>query len=184
MRQFRDDAGVEWKVFLTPRGSDAVSREHFLPESFREGWLVFESATEKRRLAPVPADWEELSADELKALCGKASPQTARARSGAGGDQPKPVARAAATAPTVDTLRPQLYKAERQLDQTISEVCETPVASELGTGELIRVEETLAMAAEAAKEAVSLRRKMRADRQRAEDAGDDEARSEGGPPPG
>jgi hypothetical protein len=85
----------------------------------------------------------------------------------------------------VDTLRPQLYKAERQLDQTISEVCETPTASNLGTGELIRVEETLALAAEAAKEAVSLRRRMHADRERAGDVAEsNEGPSEGGPPPG
>src|SRR5205085_7977232 len=44
MRYFRDQAGIEWRVFLTARGSDAVSREHSLPEAYREGWLVFESA--------------------------------------------------------------------------------------------------------------------------------------------
>ena len=178
MRQFRDEAGVDWQVSLTPRGSDAVSREHFLPEAFREGWLVFESANEKRRLAPVPSDWEALSADALKSLCGKASPQGRGRVASAGSGEAKPALAASATPPTPDTLRPQLYKAERQLDQTISEVCETPAASRLATGELIRVEETLALAAEAAKEAVSLRRRMRADRQR---AGDADAQDEGPP---
>jgi len=60
MRQFRDETGVDWKVSLTPRGSDAVSRENYLPEAYRGGWLVFESAQEKRRFALVPPDWEAL----------------------------------------------------------------------------------------------------------------------------
>jgi hypothetical protein len=165
MRQFRDGAGIEWKVFLTPRGSDAVSREHSLPEAYREGWLVFESSQEKRRLAPVPPDWESLSVDTLAALCGTAVPQTPRSRSTA--DTKSPAA--------AEPLRPLLEKAEKQLDRTLEEVCEAPAAAHLDTGELIRVEESLALATEAAKEAVSLRRKMRADRQRAAPAGDDDS---------
>jgi|tagenome__1003787_1003787.scaffolds.fasta_scaffold20978058_7 hypothetical protein len=159
MRQFRDEAGTEWKVFLTPRGSDAVSRDHYLPEAYREGWLVFESPQEKRRLAPVPADWETMPIEELIALCGKAVPQTARTRAPADAKPAAPVA--------ADSLRPQLEKAEQQLDRTLEEVCETPDAARLDTGELIRVEESLALATEAAKEAVSLRRKIRADHDRA-----------------
>ena len=159
MRQFRDEAGIEWRVFLTARGSDAVSREHSLPETYREGWLVFESATEKRRLAPVPNDWESLSNEALTELCAKASSQPARSRS----SETKP------PAPATGTLSPQLKKAEQQLDETLAEVCDNSTASQLSTGELIRVEETLALATEVAKEAVSLRRRMHADRQRGSD---------------
>src|SRR5438270_13815098 len=100
MRQFRDEAGVDWQVSLTPRGSDAVSREHFLPEAYREGWLVFESTHEKRRLAPVPADWETLPFERLIALCRSAAPQTARPRAGAESRS--------GTAPAAEPLRPQL----------------------------------------------------------------------------
>jgi hypothetical protein len=150
MRHFRDEAGVEWKVFLTARGSDAVSREHSLPEAFRGGWLVFESAGEKRRLAPVPANWDTLSNDALAALCAKASPQLSRGKPGATGS-PEP-------------LRPKLQEAEQQLDRSLAEVCDTPTAaSRLDTGQLIRVEESLALATQAAKEAVSLRRKLKTD---------------------
>ena len=152
MRHIRDEAGVEWKVFLTARGSDAVSREHSLPEAFREGWLVFESANEKRRLAPIPPNWEALSSEALLALCAKASPQGARGKAAEG----KPSA-------SSNALGPKLQQAEKQLDRTLAEVCETPTASRLDTGQLIRVEESLALAAEAAKEAVSIRRKIRAD---------------------
>ena len=163
MRQFRDDAGTEWKVSLTPRGSDAVSRENYLPEAYREGWLVFESSQEKRRLAPVPPDWEAMPIEELVRLCGKAVPQTARTKAAADAKAP---ADSKSTAPA-DALRPQLQKVEEQLDRTLEQVCETESAARLDTGELIRVEESLALATEAAKEAVSLRRKMHADRERA-----------------
>ena len=154
MRQFHDAAGVEWKVSLTSRSSPAVSRDHFLPEAYREGWLLFESEREKRRLAPIPKDWESLSDEELAKLCSGATPQSARPREKEG-----PAAAPAREEP----LRPKLQDVERQLDQTLDEVCEAPAVSKLDTGELIRVEESLAMAAEAAKEAVSLRRRMRAD---------------------
>lgn len=160
---------MEWKVFLTPRGSDAVSREHYLPEAYREGWLVFESTQEKRRLAPVPADWETMPTESLVSLCGKAVPQTARARVAADAKPPAPT----------EALRPQLEKAEQQLDRTLEEVCETPDAARLDTGQLIRVEESLALATEAAKEAVSLRRKMRADRDRATSPQGDESTPSG-----
>lgn len=136
-----------------------MSREHFLPEAYREGWLVFESPEEKRRLAPVPSDWETMPLDALAALCAKASPQAAR---------PKSTADAKGAAPPAEPLRPQLAKAEQQLDKTLAEVCETPTVSRLDTGELIRVEENLALATEAAKEAVSIRRKMSADRERSD----------------
>ena len=157
MRQFRDETGTEWKVSLTPRGSDAVSRDHYLPEAYREGWLTFESTQEKRRLAPVPPDWESMPIEELVRLCGKAVPQTARARVPADVKTPAPP----------EVLRPQLEKAEEQLDRTLEQVCAAPAAARLDTGELIRVEESRALATEAAKEAVSLRRKMRADKERA-----------------
>jgi len=176
MRHFRDEAGVDWKVFLTARGSDAVSREHSLPEAFREGWLVFESQREKRRLAPIPANWESLSDQALAALCTRAVTQTPRPKAAEG----KPAA--------ADPLRPKLQEAEQQLDKTLAEVCETPSASRLDTGQLIRVEESLALAAEAAKEAVSIRRKIRADSDRTESprpgpasAGDAAERGEGRP---
>jgi hypothetical protein len=143
---------------MTARSSSAVSRDHYLPEAYREGWLLFESANEKRRLAPVPHDWESLSDQALAQLCAGASPQPARprgdaevARGGQSRDEP---------------LRPKLAEVERQLDETLDEVCDAPPAEKLDTGELIRVEESLALAAEAAKEAVSLRRRMRVDRER------------------
>ena len=39
---------------------------------YEGGWLTFECATAKRRLAPVPAEWERLSDSELAGLCARA----------------------------------------------------------------------------------------------------------------
>jgi hypothetical protein len=58
-------------------------------------------------------------------------------------------------------LRPQLDRLQTKIDESLDEVCQSPTVKEVNTGELIRIEETLAIAAEAAKEAVSLRRRLR-----------------------
>lgn len=65
-----------------------------------------------------------------------------------------------------DPLNPKLRKLQDQLESAREEICDIPHVSELDTGELIRVEETLAIAAETAKEAVSIRRKIHLDRDR------------------
>jgi hypothetical protein len=147
---------------MTTRSDAAVSRDHLVPDAFREGWLLFESSQEKRRLAPVPRDWETFSDQALAALCARAAAQPARsARDSEGSKAP----------PREEPLRPRLQDAERKLDETLDEVCDSPSAEKLDTGELIRVEESLALATEAAKEAVSLRRRMHVDRQREVDQG-------------
>jgi hypothetical protein len=38
------------------------------------GWLIFESLTAKRRLAPIPVGWEKCSQAELRVLAEKAVP--------------------------------------------------------------------------------------------------------------
>lgn len=78
MRQFRDAAGVEWQVFQAERQASLGLRDEYLPETYRHGWLVFESATEKRRLAPVPDGWVALPVTELRRLCAVATPTRSR----------------------------------------------------------------------------------------------------------
>jgi len=68
-----------------------------------------------------------------------------------------------------DRLRPRLRELESEIQKNLEDVCETERVKDVDTGELIRIEETLSIAANAAKEAVSLRRKMRQNR---EDEGD------------
>lgn len=63
-------------------------------------------------------------------------------------------------------LRPQLDRLEDKIEQSLDEVCLSPSLKNVNTGELIKIEETLSIAAEAAKEAVSVRRRMRKDREK------------------
>jgi hypothetical protein len=89
-RLFDDRRGVRWDVWAVypeARPSQASA----LPGPFQSGWLVFESASEKRRLGPIPSDWQTVAASELERLCEQAEVATRRARgpaSGAGEDAP------------------------------------------------------------------------------------------------
>jgi len=158
---------VEWQVVLMTRGTHSVSKEQHLPEQFREGWLLFQAGDEKRRFAPPPANWEALSDAELVGLLDRATPQTVRAREHGAPEEAKPIPVDRRTAAQAnEPLGPQLRDVEQKVEESLGEVCEKPPVSRLDTGELIRVEETLAIAAQAAKEAVSLRRRMRADEER------------------
>jgi hypothetical protein len=47
-------------------------RRIILSEGYGNGWLTFESLSEKRRLLPIPSHWEDMSQAELRALCEKA----------------------------------------------------------------------------------------------------------------
>jgi hypothetical protein len=61
------------------------------------------------------------------------------------------------------TLQPALDQAQKALETALDEACRVDL-SKVDTGELIRIEETLANASRAAKDAVSLRLKRRAGR--------------------
>jgi hypothetical protein len=72
-RRFVDERGVPWDAFAVlpnaePRG---LAR---LPEQYQQGWLCFESATEKRRLGPIPAEWQTVNDDALRRLRDAAQP--------------------------------------------------------------------------------------------------------------
>ena len=58
-------------------------------------------------------------------------------------------------------LRADLERAQSTLKETLDKACTTPI-EDADTGELIRLEEVLAIANEAAKEAVSVRRRLSA----------------------
>jgi hypothetical protein len=70
-RVFDDVRGKRWRVFAVRPTWSTVERSA-LPESYHEGWLAFEAEDEKRRVAPIPASWEELTIDELRLLCQRA----------------------------------------------------------------------------------------------------------------
>ena len=92
-REFSDARGEPWRVWdVHPESLErrlaedpilrpAIERRRKLharlrPSSPRlaEGWLAFESRSERRRLAPIPPGWEELDAEGLRALLARAEP--------------------------------------------------------------------------------------------------------------
>lgn len=44
-----------------------------LDSGLESGWLVFESKSEKRRLTPIPKNWENSSESDLRFYCEKAT---------------------------------------------------------------------------------------------------------------
>lgn len=71
-RLFDDIRGKRWHAFAV-RSPTGTSGRAGLPESFQNGWLVFDSADEVRRVAPIPEGWVDLPLDKLRLLCQKAA---------------------------------------------------------------------------------------------------------------
>lgn len=76
-RTFSDKSGVTWAVFAVHPSARTIEGGT-LPPNFAEGWLSFEHGDEVRRFAPVPANWESLSDDQLCELWEKADLSTKR----------------------------------------------------------------------------------------------------------
>jgi hypothetical protein len=74
VREFTDSKGVEWRVWdVRPEHMHPATRTEDFLSNLQDGWLAFESATEKRRLeAPYPVDWTSCRIPDLEALCAKA----------------------------------------------------------------------------------------------------------------
>jgi hypothetical protein len=93
-RSFHDDVGRAWDVWdviptvverrvspPAPRPPDIERRKIretrvVVPESLQQGWLAFQSGRERRRLAPIPSDWGEMTASELLELLHHADRRT------------------------------------------------------------------------------------------------------------
>jgi hypothetical protein len=54
----------------------------FVLPGLEGGWLVFESAEERRRITPIPRAWEAATDAELEGLCRAATVATTRRPSG------------------------------------------------------------------------------------------------------
>ena len=67
IREFIDSRNVRWSVWKTVPQAGGV-----LDVELRTGWLTFESKHERRRLAPIPAGWENASANRLELWCSSA----------------------------------------------------------------------------------------------------------------
>jgi hypothetical protein len=85
LRSFDDRNGQGWQVWRVVPGSSVLERSGWMEGEYRNGWLCFESLSsgERRRLAPVPENWESLPSERLELMCRVASP--ARRSTPAGG---------------------------------------------------------------------------------------------------
>jgi len=73
--EFVASDGVTWRVWNTvPSTRTSVSGE------FENGWLTFESALGRRRLAPVPANWESAPPERLELMCRAATDVARRSK--------------------------------------------------------------------------------------------------------
>src|SRR5688500_5416413 len=73
LREFRDANGVEWRVWATVPAASALVRVNYgTLGSLESGWLTFECADGRKRLAPFPSDWDSLSDAELERWCNEA----------------------------------------------------------------------------------------------------------------
>lgn len=101
-RLFHDEQGRSWEVWAvfpevverrlneerraTPREApdrrQRVDIRFRMAPELRHGWLAFQSGYERRRLAPIPSGWEDLTDEALGELARSAIPQPA-----AGADQ-------------------------------------------------------------------------------------------------
>ena len=104
LREYTDAAGVAWQVWHVVPTTRAIlpalpgerrkQAEGDFPAERRRGgfaltpgmeggWLCFESAAEKRRLAPVPEAWESCGDEELAGHLARAQPAPRRIVDGA-----------------------------------------------------------------------------------------------------
>jgi hypothetical protein len=70
-REFVDNAGTLWRVWDTH--PVAANTLRTVSPSYAGGWLTFESHDERRRLTPIPPEWEFASRELMGHWCARAS---------------------------------------------------------------------------------------------------------------
>jgi len=80
-RTFSDSKGVAWKVWAVVPTLDELASlntkrrtERNENDAWQQGWLLFESDSESRRLRPIPDKWESATRVDLDAMCRRAKP--------------------------------------------------------------------------------------------------------------
>ncbi len=77
-RILRDGRGMRWDVYAVYPDAQMTTRTQ-LRGTYSQGWLCFDSASEKRRLSPIPRDWHKLTNEQLAELAGRAEVASSRA---------------------------------------------------------------------------------------------------------
>lgn len=81
VRNFESPDGIAWTAWEVIPGQVSEFRSSFgshLPRQMADGWLCFDCGSEKRRLYPLPPDWEARNDAELWFLCRAAEAVRAR----------------------------------------------------------------------------------------------------------
>ena len=69
-REYVDDMGALWRVWDTH--PVAANTLRTVSPNYAGGWLTFESETDRRRLAPIPAGWEVATRELMMHWCARA----------------------------------------------------------------------------------------------------------------
>lgn len=66
LRNFTDSQGQTWRVWnVIPQYAASHDEEQMTP-GLQGGWLCFENSGDKRRLSPIPGDWENAGNEALE----------------------------------------------------------------------------------------------------------------------
>ena len=79
LRNFTDSQGHGWRVWNVVPQYASIRDEEAMTPGLQGGWLCFENGGEKRRLSPIPADWETAGSEALEAWCRQATAVQQRA---------------------------------------------------------------------------------------------------------
>jgi hypothetical protein len=83
-RAITDERGVIWDVYAVYPEANLSTK---LRGAFQHGWLCFDSGAEKRRLSPIPDNWQRLDDEQMERLVDSAERARSR-RARSGGDEP------------------------------------------------------------------------------------------------
>lgn len=74
LKNFADSAGREWRVWSIVPSYESARDDGRMTPGLQGGWLCFEHDDEKRRLSPIPSDWEGVDTGGLERYCTEAKP--------------------------------------------------------------------------------------------------------------
>ena len=74
LREFTDKNGTRWRVWDINPVLHSRSSNPGKQSSLRvpKGWLCFEGGSERRRLSPIPLEWQQCDDAALESLCASA----------------------------------------------------------------------------------------------------------------